>query len=61
MTTTASSTPKPRGECPKCSPRTFPLTRKGLIRWHYGMTAAGFSTGARCDGVGEKPFVPAGA
>lgn len=51
---------KERGECPACS-RDFQLTRKRLLGWHNGMTQAGFSTGKRCDGVGEPPFVPAGA
>ncbi|MFD8774542.1 hypothetical protein [Streptomyces sp. NPDC059916] len=61
MTSKDGRRPRPRGECPKCSPRRFQLTRKGVLAWQYGISAAGFSTGGRCDGVGEKPFVPKGA
>ncbi|WNI31470.1 hypothetical protein [Streptomyces sp. ITFR-6] len=52
--------PKPRGECPVCG-LDYQLTKDGILGRHNGMTAAGFSTGERCLGVGEPPFVPEGA
>lgn len=55
-----ASEQKARGECPVCG-LDYQLTQEGLLRRHNGMTLAGFSTGERCPGVGERPFIPAGA
>lgn len=52
--------PKPRGECPVCS-LEYQLTQKGRLGRHNGITPAGFSTGERCPGVGEPPYVAPGA
>jgi hypothetical protein len=40
-----------------CSVCGFPyqVIAGGVLRHHFGVTAAGFSSGERCDGAGEPP------
>lgn len=57
--TTKAPAVKPRGECPSCGLGYVLIN--GRLGYHKGITPSGFSTGRRCVGVGEPPFVPAGA